>query len=152
MTPLEVRRRCKALLNTPPSERPVSVESLQEIAGTENNSIWRYANGKSDPNGKAYVRLDRAFRLLESGQIEAQGKYRKATFAERDPKPKQVNVLQLRMTESGIQSGFSAVNPNAFTALPRLIEPLPGTETKPNFGAGLAAANQGKLAKRLKKG
>lgn len=152
MNAAELKRRCKALLDTPPSERPVSVEAMQDIAGTENNSIWRFANGKSDPNGKAYIRLDRAFRLLENGQIGKPDPRRKARIIADEPQPRQVNVLQIRLTENGIKSGFTAVNPNAFTALPRIIEPLPGTEQRPKFGDVLAAANMGKLAKRLKKG
>lgn len=152
MNSAELKRRCKALLDTPPNERPVSIESLQRLAGTENNSVWRYANGKYDLEGKHYLRLDRAFRLLENGQIEGQGRFKTAAIIADEPQPKQVNVLQIRMTENGIKSGFAAVNPNAFTPLPRIIEPLPGTEQRPKSGDPLAAANLGKLAKRLKKG
>lgn len=156
MTPDELKRRCNALLDTHPAERPVSVRRLQEIAGVDNQAIWMYAHGKSDPNGKHYIRLDRAFRLLENGQIGKvrTGKQGPPSYAiiAREAQPEQRLGWQLRITPAGIRSGFSARNPNAFTALPRIIEPIPGTEQRVRHKTNADHAGAVRFARLKEKG
>ena len=126
MTPDELKRRCAALSASPTENRPVSILQLEKIAGLADHSIIKYSRGQTERAGKVYLRLDRAFRLLENGQI---GPIRKSVglygvvfgLIEKPPSPPQAIISQVQMTKQGLRVAFTRTNPNAFTPLPEVI-------------------------------
>jgi hypothetical protein len=71
-------------------------------------------------------RLERAFTLLENGQVEARrvskarGTYEITVYD--DPLPEQTMLTRIRITERGPVLDFIAVNKAAFPVLPEILK------------------------------
>jgi hypothetical protein len=122
MTRDECKRRLRALIAMPAKERPFSLAVLEKVSGIGPGHWWRYAKEFDGMYRETYRRLDRAFTLLENGQVEARrvskarGTYEITVYE--DPLPEQTMLTRIRMTDRGPVLDWVAVNKAAFPVLP----------------------------------
>jgi hypothetical protein len=122
----EIMRRLRALFATPPKERPFSVPVLAHVSGIRESHLWRAAKSHKGMYREQQRRLERAFTLLENGQVEARrvskarGTYEITVYE--DTLPEQTMLTRIRMTDRGPVLDWVAVNKAAFPVLPQVIK------------------------------
>jgi len=126
MTAKEILRRIRALVAMHPSERPISLDRLEQLAGI-NGEVAHMLRGKGSMHERTRIRLSRALEWVENDQVvvgKVQGKRgggsTSASVHLRAPQPPQVTVRQIQFTSSGPKVRFVALNPNAFPKLSKI--------------------------------
>ena len=125
----EIRRRLKALLELPHSERPISVYRLAWLVGIKPEHLRRFGKRANRFRGTQRAQIERALLLLENGQVliepgEGPGLGRgggltpppKVTILEKPHSP-QRNIPRVRLTAKGPKLEYVVVNPNTFPVL-----------------------------------
>lgn len=123
MTPKEILRRIRALVAMHPSERPISLDRLEQLSGYSGD-LSVIIEGKGGMHERTRIRLGRALEWVENDQVvigKIQGKRgggsTSASVHIRAPQPPQVTVRRVTFTPGGPRIQFVAVNPRTFPKL-----------------------------------
>lgn len=117
MDATEIVRRIRALLAMPESERPISVDRLESIAGISDGLVYKIAKS-GVMQQKSIVRLSRALELVENDQIAVKMVHKKPSQVSiRSPKPPQINVQRVTFVNGRPKIEIIAINPRAFPVL-----------------------------------
>ena len=114
MNEVEIVRRVRALVATPPDRRPISVDRVEQLAGLGNGVLYEIGK-RGTMSAATRSRLARALVWVENDQVHVKRRANKPSLIRiLDPKPPQEVLSSVQMTTKGPRVRFLAVNPRAF--------------------------------------
>lgn len=128
MSAAEVVRRTKRFFELPIEERPISLMGMTILAGVHRFSLQQLSR-RQHAFEPTRAKLERVYRLIESGKVSATSKDYVGTTITYHPdgKPPQKHYRAISFTKDGPRIQTHYYNPNA-------LPPAPGSDIKPDHG------------------